>query len=334
MKLNFDIDFTVLWVDSNDPKWQQDFIKYKTDSSSSKKTDTRIVRYRDNGLLRYWFRGVEKFAPWVHKIHFITCGQKPDWLNTENPKLHWVKHEDYIEKKYLPLFNSTAIEISMHKIPGLAEHFVHFNDDFFLTGPVSPSYYFTNKGQIKDMAFLFTTSLSFHGHRLMNNEILIDKLLNKNKCVKSHKSKWLNPIYGKKVFSTLYFWKRVNHSFIRMHHFSQPYCKKHFEDMWNLAGNELEKTIGHRFRSIDDYNHNIFREYALFTGDFKPFNHYKRRKFYDITSPTNKIIKSILSPKVQEIVINDQPCDDYESRINKIKEAFETLLPEKSSFEL
>ena len=26
-------------------------------------------------------RGVEKFAPWVRKVHFVTCGQKPEWLD-------------------------------------------------------------------------------------------------------------------------------------------------------------------------------------------------------------------------------------------------------------
>lgn len=332
--LNFDIDFTILWVDGNDPEWQKQFNKYKLQDKSIKQTDIRNERYRDNGLLKFWFRGVEKYAPWVRKIHFITNGQKPDWLNLNNPKLHWVKHEDYIKKEYLPLFNSTAIEMSMHKIPDLAEHFVHFNDDFFLTGPVKPEYYFSKKGQIKDMAFLYTVSLSFHGKRLMNNEILIDKLLDKKKCVHEHWRKWINPIYGKKLLSTIYFRKRINHSFIRMHHFSQPYCKYFFEKMWKLAGEELEKTISHRFRSIDDYNHNIYREYALFTGDFVPTNHYKKRRFFDITDDTAKIIKSITNKKIQEIVINDHDCTDYDVRINKIRQAFEKILPEKSSFEL
>ena len=28
------------------------------------------VRYRDWQNLKYWFRAVEKYAPWVRKIHF------------------------------------------------------------------------------------------------------------------------------------------------------------------------------------------------------------------------------------------------------------------------
>ena len=36
--------------------------------------DDRKERYRDWDLLRYWFRGVERFAPWVRRIHFVTWG--------------------------------------------------------------------------------------------------------------------------------------------------------------------------------------------------------------------------------------------------------------------
>ena len=88
-------------------------------------------KYRDNGLLKYWFRGIEKYAPWVRRIHFITMGQKPAWLDENHPKLHLVNHTDYIPREFLPTFNSNVIELMIHKIPDLAEHFVHFNDDFF-----------------------------------------------------------------------------------------------------------------------------------------------------------------------------------------------------------
>jgi len=73
---------------------------------------------------------VEQFAPWVRKIHFVTCGQKPEWLNADHPKLSLVNHSDYIPQQFLPTFNSSLIEIYLHRIPDLTEHFVYFNDDF------------------------------------------------------------------------------------------------------------------------------------------------------------------------------------------------------------
>ena len=89
--MNQKIDFVIMWVDGSDPAWLEEKNKYL-----EKKIDTSnaINRYRDMGLLKYWFRGVEKFTPWVNKVHFVTWGHIPSWLNTNNPKLNVVRHED------------------------------------------------------------------------------------------------------------------------------------------------------------------------------------------------------------------------------------------------
>lgn len=77
-----DIDFVVLWVDGNDPEWRAEKAKYQgmtLDDSNSEN------RFRDWGLMPYWFRAVEKFTPWVRKVHFVTCGHVPAFLNTGLP---------------------------------------------------------------------------------------------------------------------------------------------------------------------------------------------------------------------------------------------------------
>lgn len=71
----------------------------------------------------YWFRGVEKFAPWVNKVYLVMDNQKPDWLNLESEKLVLVDHKEIINNDYLPVFSSNTIECNIHKIPNLSEHF-------------------------------------------------------------------------------------------------------------------------------------------------------------------------------------------------------------------
>lgn len=88
-----EIDFVITWVNMDDPEWQKEFAKYSGKTVTEKNSVTD-ARFRDYGFLKYWFRGVEKFAPWVRKIHFITSGQKPDWLDAENPKINLVSHKD------------------------------------------------------------------------------------------------------------------------------------------------------------------------------------------------------------------------------------------------
>ena len=72
------IDFVIPWVDGNDPEWRSEKNVYcGNNKSSSSEKDIRDERYRDWDNLQYWFRGVEKFTPWVRKIHFVTWGHLP-----------------------------------------------------------------------------------------------------------------------------------------------------------------------------------------------------------------------------------------------------------------
>lgn len=133
-----DIDFVITWVDPEDPEWIAEKALY-TDTNAN---NTDNVRYRNWDTLRYWFRGVEQYAPWVHKIFFVTYGHLPQWLNTRNPKLNIIKHSDYIPGAYLPTFNSHVIENHMHLIPGLSDRFVYFNDDMFIVRKTHPTDFF------------------------------------------------------------------------------------------------------------------------------------------------------------------------------------------------
>ena len=127
---DYPIDFVILWVDDSDPEWRE--LRKRYAPKDHFLVDDGEARYRDWETLRYWFRGVEKFAPWVNKIYFVTCGHVPSWLNTDAEKLVHVRHSDYIPADYLPTFSSHPIELFVNRIPELSEHFVYFNDDMFI----------------------------------------------------------------------------------------------------------------------------------------------------------------------------------------------------------
>ena len=185
------IDFVIAWVDGNDSDWLKEKAKYEPNIDKS--TDNTDARYRDWDNLRYWFRAVEKYAPWVRKIHFLTWGHIPSWLDTNNPKLHIVNHKDYIPKEYLPTFNSHTIELNMHRIKGLSEQFVYFNDDMFLTKNVSEDDFFKN-GLPLDLFALDAIYFSPDSAGAYNGNDLeiINKHFNKNKQFKKYKfSKYL-----------------------------------------------------------------------------------------------------------------------------------------------
>lgn len=137
------IDFVLPWVDGSDRAWLAEKRKYQSVERGGGCSDIEAnsgIRYRDYGMLKYWFRAVERFTPWVNRVFFVTCGQKPDWLDESNPKLRLVNHSDYIPPEYLPTFQSNPIELNLHRLADLSEQFVLFNDDTVLLRPVNPDF--------------------------------------------------------------------------------------------------------------------------------------------------------------------------------------------------
>lgn len=98
------IDFVVTWVDGGDPIWQTKKAKYSGAVDTSKNSMNSVKAYREWGTFKYWFRGVEKFAPWVNKIYLVTDQQKPSWLDIDNDKLVLIDHTEIICNDYLPVF--------------------------------------------------------------------------------------------------------------------------------------------------------------------------------------------------------------------------------------
>src|SRR5699024_8602050 len=174
--------------------------RYSPDNNN----DDRDIRYREWGILKYWFRGVEKFAPWVNKIHFVTWGHTPSWLNVKHPKLNIVKHEDYIPSKYLPTFSSRPIELNLHRIKGLSEQFVFFNDDMFLLKPVKKEDFFKN-GLPRDIAAQDVVVHNDFVHSIaeFNAIMLINKYFTKQNVLKSNPLKWIRLRYGRHLLRTL-----------------------------------------------------------------------------------------------------------------------------------
>ncbi|MFZ1468674.1 MAG: stealth conserved region 3 domain-containing protein [Paracoccaceae bacterium] len=155
------IDAVFTWVDGDDPTFRdareglaeftppEPLEKWRSQSEYTGVNEARENptvsaaqtegRFRNMDELRYALRAIEAYAPWIDKIFVLTNGQVPDWIDTTNPRLRMVSHaEVFADAGCLPTFNSNAIELQMHRIPGLSEEFVYFNDDFFLGRPVTP----------------------------------------------------------------------------------------------------------------------------------------------------------------------------------------------------
>ncbi len=329
-----DIDFVITWVDMNDPQWQVDFAKY-SGKGNNEKNGVSEARFRDYGFLKYWFRGVEKFAPWVRKIHFVTCGQRPSWLNADHPKIHLVRHEDYIPEAYLPTYNSVVIERYMHKIPDLADRFVYFNDDFYIINTIAPERFFRNGLPCDIAVFQYNLSWSQWYKTLRNNIRIINRHFDKKEVLERFHDKWFDESYGSKA--------RLNHILrnygkfitLRTPHNAQPYLKSTFDAVWAAAGKELAETSANRFRSVTDYSPELFRTWQICQGNFEPYNTYQDTKMFPLMIRAKQAVRAIYNQSYSLVCLNDNAhIRNYVQVMENIKDAFEHILPEKSRFEL
>ena len=334
MKCDCNIDIVIPWVDGSDPEWQSEFKKYSAQSTG--RDDNSEIRYRDWDNLQYLFRGIEKFTPWVNKIHLVTSGQKPKWLNMNAPKLNFVRHEDFIPKEWLPTFSVRPIELNLHRIEGLSEQFVYFNDDYFLLRPVKPERFFRN-GLPCDMAILDTLPMGGpRGHMLMNDMNAVIHHFRKNAVLKNNLLKWFNPKYGSQLFRSMSLMPFSEFPGFRNHHMPQAFLKSTFREVWEAEEPLLREVSSHRFRDITDVNQYMFRFWQFMSGKFHPINLAKGSCRFTISDrDVDKLAEAIKTQKREILVMADsENFSDFNALVRKINAAFDAILPEKSSFEI
>ncbi len=308
------IDLVYLWCDGDDPEFKRErneaFEKYhNTKLDSEGCSDFRFIQMDE---LKYSLRSVEKYAPWIRNIYIVTYKQTPSWLNLDNPKIKIVDHSEIIPQKYLPTFNSTAIEVFLPQIKGLSEHFLFANDDMFFWGEVAPDFFFTNEGApicrtSKRITKVPTKSLFglmvYKGYKMV-----LDK-------------------FGKDVP----YWSHHGIDSYRKTDYLE--CIEHFKD-------EFEQTASHQFRENTDVQRMIVTYYAVAEKGavIKEYPRHWYDKFIPrinetcYASCTKKKMKLYRGKEFKLFCINDGPKAKPTDRIY-MKELLEEKFPNKSCFE-
>lgn len=326
------IDFVITWVDQSDPKW---LAKYQKVTGSPKMTEEERARYRDYGTLRYLFRSIERYAPWVHHVYLVTDEQVPAWLDDQYSKLTVVDHKEIISDSYLPTFNSNVIDLNLINIPNLEEHFVYFNDDMFLNKRVEPNDFFDESGKPKD--FLSFNAIMPNGvfeHTYVNNLAILNNQFSKKQVLRNQFGRIFNPKNGK--------WNLLNLATLPFPLFTRfvdphtpvSYCRSRVVAEMKKFPQIERVTSKNRQRATSDYSLWFFRYYDLLTGYYShraaSFSYAHQLKNWP------HAVRDIQRSKHAIININDSDdIDDgqYEEATAAIREAFDHELGERSHFE-
>jgi hypothetical protein len=140
------IDAVVLWVDGSDPAHRAKLNRH-LESLGRTPAAAAPTRFASVGEIEYCLASLLRFAPFLRRIHVVTDSQVPprfDAATSATDKLVLVDHRQIFAgfEDAMPTFNCRPIETLLHRIPGLAERFVYFNDDVMLIKPVTPAAFF------------------------------------------------------------------------------------------------------------------------------------------------------------------------------------------------
>ena len=291
------MDIVITYVDGNDPVWKQDYEKYTNVPVMQK-------RFRDWGTLKYLLRGIEVNMPFIRNVFLVVSHptQVPQWVDKSQLKI--VLHKDIIPEEYLPTFNCNPIEMHLHRIEGLDEEYLYFNDDLYPLAPCKPEDFFRNGKGV----------LGFSRHFLASG---MYKKICRNSDTHARKALGLKPSF----------------CFVRPQHTCTPMFKSECEQLYSVLEQDILASLT-RVRTSDNLNQYLFLDYQLFKG--RMVNEKISNKHYSVAVTSPEKLKSfILSPTRNLMCVNDVRLS--EERYLKLRsamiEAFELKFPQKSRFE-
>lgn len=274
------MDVVITYVNGLDPVWQADYQRH---------TNVPILekRFRDWGTLKYLFRGIAQNMPFVRKVHLVVSGesQVPEWINRD--EVNVVLHKDIIPSEYLPTFNSNTIEMHLHRIEGLDEEFIYFNDDLFPMLPIEPTDFFRDgRGVIAMSRHIF--ALDMFKKICRNSDRLVRKALGMRKGL----------------------------CFLRPQHTCVPMLRSENEWLYNKMKSDILSSLS-QTRSSRNVTQYIFTNSLYLKGFI--INERQSKKHFSVAVAGEAKIRDFISRPTRKLMcINDVKLSD--ERYNAMRE--------------
>lgn len=291
------MDALVTYVDGQDPLWKEDYVKAVGPSILNK-------RFRDWGTLKYHFRGLARYMPFIDRIHLVVAreSQVPSWINRETVNV--VLHKDIMPAEHLPTFNSSMIEMFLHRISGLSEKFIYFNDDTFTVMPCSEEDFFPDGKPAKGFSRNFVRGGDFR-YLVYHSDSLARKAAGmKASCM-----------------------------YVRPQHTATPMLRSVCDEVYSLVNKEIMASLT-PLRTRANYNQYLFSDYMYYKGLALP-RRLSNKHFSLAAASIGKICSFLRKPTAKMVCINDVQMSEekFHSCREALLKAFDEILPEKSKYE-
>ncbi|MER5224757.1 stealth family protein [Streptomyces flaveus] len=315
--VDFPVDVVYTWVDGDDPELAAKREAHRTGSTVGRRIharETGASRYTSHDELKYSLRSLEMYAPFVRNVYIVTDGQTPTWLDTSALGIRVVDHKEiFTNPDALPVFNSHALGTQLHHIDGLSEHYLYFNDDVFLGGPVTAGHFFHGNGIAK---------LPFSGFQFGLGA--------------PHPDEPAPNSAGKNVRSLL---QKEHGRFIvnKFMHTPHPQIRSVMREIEERYAENVQRTSRSRFRSVTDIamGASLHHHHAYLTGRAVPAG-YKLR-YIDVAKPdaAEKMAELLQTRRFDFFCLNDvnTPADQQQRIAEELHHFLDTYFPFPSRYE-
>ncbi|WP_193746723.1 stealth family protein [Blastomonas sp. AAP53] len=290
------IDAVITWVDGSDPAHMARRLRYQGPSPRNANA-TNPHRWACNDELSYCLRSIANHAPWIGRIWIVTDAQSPDLSRLSADLTARITIVDHLtlfagHESVLPTFNSLVIETMLWRIPGLAEHFVYFNDDVFLTGPLVPGDLFCGNAPV------------LRGDWVNHCAIAAD-------AASKHDPTLLNPLTQINAAVLAGFGPE---RLFRAAHVVHPMRRSVLARLYDQHRDAFMANIGHRFRCVSQFLPQGFHNHACISAGDAVLHtgadhlHLRTGAVHDYPLPdVRAYLARALNPQFKFLCVNDLP---------------------------
>lgn len=257
-----DIDHVYTWVNSADEDLMALRCRY---AEAEVKTDqvyrSGSVRVEDNGELKASIRNAAKFVPFVRHTYVVGSGSPPGWLSAFD-NVTYIEQNAILPQETLPCFQSDLVELYIHRIPGLSEHYIYSNDDYFFAKRHAPSDFFDSRGRpLVSQAHWIAASGPKSTYRAMESNAI--RALSKRFPLPEFTTGKLPETDEVGRRQRCRMWLRGVKPVNAISHVSQPFLKSEWQNFHRIFSDDLIPLHKQKFRSAYGLTVNMMYHYFL-----------------------------------------------------------------------
>lgn len=285
------IDYVIPMVFPDDKEWEQDLRR------AGGRRPAKAVRYRSWGTEHLLVRCIRKNLPFVRDIVILLAraSQVQPWMETEDVRV--VYHLDFMPMEHLPTFNSRAMEMFLHRIPGIGERFLYANDDMFPLSPLEETDFFRDGKPCQRYVEKPFPESPGNFHRA---------------CL------------GGLNFVAREFGKHFSDTWLKGGHSVAPILKETCRELWAIGERDIVGSLS-PFRKAYNFNQYIYGWRQHFAGNY--VDHVPKRAFLSVKKNSITEILEAIRPDAGIVCINDhEVLSDHTAYADAVRQAIERTL--------